>query len=553
MMKRKNRQSSRPLANADRDLVALGIAFAAVIMFVGTGGSVMPKIVRSWMGTGAAPDMILTNALLLNIALLLFGWRRYNDLHREIEVRRNAEELARALAEIDPLTGSLNRRSGIPAIERLRATTLECRRELAVFMIDLDNFKHINDLNGHHLGDCVLVATAHRIKALLPPDGLLARIGGDEFLCALTYEPDAGERIDAFAASLIEAVSAPVEDNGMRVETTVSVGVATTATDREDAAPHTAETLAHRADIAMYHAKKRGRNRHFWFDPQMESELRFRNEMETGIRLGIPGGEFVPYYEQQIDLESGDIVGFEMLARWHSPRFGVVGPEVFIPIAEEIDLIAEMSEGLIRQALVDAKAWHPSLTLSVNISPIQLRDPWFAQKILQLLVESGFPPQRLEIEITESCLHENIGAVRAIVTSLKNQGIRLSLDDFGVGYSNLAQLRSLPFDRLKIDRSFVSELADTGSNTGLVEAIISLGRGLDLPVTAEGVESAEVLEVLKGMGQLKGQGFFYGRPEDAATTYDRLAALDMLAAKEAAPDSKPASDAVPASTTRQLG
>jgi len=399
----------------------------------------------------------------------------------------------------------------------------------------------------------VLVATAHRIKALLPPDGLLARIGGDEFLCALTYEPDAGERIDAFAASLIEAVSAPVEDNGMRVETTVSVGVATTATDREDAAPHTAETLAHRADIAMYHAKKRGRNRHFWFDPQMESELRFRNEMETGIRLGIPGGEFVPYYEQQIDLESGDIVGFEMLARWHSPRFGVVGPEVFIPIAEEIDLIAEMSEGLIRQALVDAKAWHPSLTLSVNISPIQLRDPWFAQKILQLLVESGFPPQRLEIEITESCLHENIGAVRAIVTSLKNQGIRLSLDDFGVGYSNLAQLRSLPFDRLKIDRSFVSELADTGSNTGLVEAIISLGRGLDLPVTAEGVESAEVLEVLKGMGQLKGQGFFYGRPEDAATTYDRLAALDMLAAKEAAPDSKPASDAVPASTTRQLG
>ena len=534
-------------------MVALGIAFAAVIMFVGTGGSVMPKIVRAWMGTGAAPDILLTNAVLLNIALLLFGWRRYNDLHREIEVRRKAEELARALAEIDPLTGCLNRRSGIPAIEHLRAVTRERGHELALFMIDLDNFKLINDLNGHQIGDCVLAATAQRIKALLPPEGLIARIGGDEFLCALSYEPHARERVDNFAASLIEAVSAPVEDKGMRVETTVSLGIATTATEPGDTETHTAETLAHRADIAMYRAKKRGRNRHFWFDPQMESELRFRNGLESGIRLGIPAGEFVPYYEQQIDLESGDLVGFEMLARWHSPRFGVVSPEVFIPIAEEIDLIAEMSEGLIRQALVDAKSWHPSLTLSVNISPIQLRDPWFAQKILQLLVECGFPPQRLEIEITESCLHENIGTVRAIVTSLKNQGIRLSLDDFGTGYSNLAQLRSLPFDRLKIDRSFVSELAGADANTGLVEAIISLGRGLALPVTAEGVESAEVLEALKGMGQLKGQGFYYGRPEDAAATHLRLAALDLLAPQADAYVSKTASKATPAAAKRKTG
>ena len=554
MTKRKTRQNSRPLANADRDLIALGIAFAAIILFVGTGGSVMPQIVRAWMGTGAAPDMLLTNAVLLNIALLLFGWRRYNDLHREIEVRRSAEELARALAETDPLTGCLNRRSGMPAIDHLRTTARERRHELALFMIDLDNFKHINDLNGHQLGDCVLATTARRIQALLPPDGLLARIGGDEFVCALTYEPQARERVDGFAASLIEAVSAPVEDKGMRVEITVSVGIATTATDlglsdTTGAEPYTAETLAHRADIAMYHAKKSGRNRHFWFDPQMESELRFRNGLESGIRLGIPAGEFVPYYEQQIDLETGELVGFEMLARWHSPRFGVVSPEVFIPIAEEIDLIAEMSEGLIRKALIDAKEWHPSLTLSVNISPVQLRDPWFAQKILQLLVESGFPPQRLEIEITESCLHDNIGAVRAIVISLKNQGIRLSLDDFGTGYSNLAQLRSLPFDRLKIDRSFVSELGVVNGNTGLVEAIISLGRGLELPVTAEGVESAQVLAALRGMGQLKGQGFFYGQPEDAATTHRRLATLDMLAAQDGPADIKPGSDAQPNAAT----
>ena len=519
---------ARRITSADRDIVALGIAFASAILLIGTGSSVMPKIVRSWMGIGDAPDMLLINALLLNIALLIFGWRRYADLQKEVEVRRIAEARARALAETDPLTGCLNRRSGLPAIEHLRQTAREQHQELALLMLDLDNFKSINDLNGHRVGDQVLVTTAARIIELLPPGGLLARIGGDEFLCALTYEPLDRERIDSLAASMVAAIAAPIEIKTIRVEARVSVGIASTEIGLSAKESLDGEALAHRADIAMYHAKKRGRNRHFWFDPQMEGELSFRSELETGIRLGIPAGEFVPYYEQQIDLESGDLVGFEMLARWHSPRFGVVSPEVFIPISEDMDVIAELSEGLIRQALVDAKAWHPSLTLSVNISPIQLRDPWFAQKILQLLVESGFPPHRLEIEITESCLHENIGAVRAIVTSLKNQGIRLSLDDFGTGYSSLAQLRALPFDRLKIDRSFVSELMLGESNTGLVEAIISLGRGLDLPVTAEGVESAEVLAMLRGMGHLKGQGFFYGRPEDAGTTHTRLASMNLL-------------------------
>jgi EAL domain-containing protein (putative c-di-GMP-specific phosphodiesterase class I) len=217
-----------------------------------------------------------------------------------------------------------------------------------------------------------------------------------------------------------------------------------------------------------------------------------------------------------------------MLARWNSPRFGTVGPEQFIPVAEDIDVIAELSEALIRQALQDAKGWDPRLTLSVNISPVQLRDPWFAQKLLRLLLDSGFPPHRLEVEITESCLHENIGAVRTIVTSLKNQGIRISLDDFGTGYASLSQLRTLPFDRLKIDRSFVAELAKDGMSNDLVEAIVSLGRGLSLPVTAEGVETPAILEALQTMGELKGQGYLYGYPEDAATTRERLSKLDLL-------------------------
>ena len=183
---------------------------------------------------------------------------------------------------------------------------------------------------------------------------------------------------------------------------------------------------------------------------------------------------------------------------------------------------------LIAQALQDAKAWDPSLTLSVNISPVQLRDPWFAQKLLKLLVEANFPPQRLEIEITESCLHENIGVVRTLIASLKNQGIRISLDDFGKGYSSLAQLRTLPFDRIKIDRSFVMNLAESSDSATIVKAISSLGEGLGLPITAEGIESEEILEKLRGYGDFKRQGYLYGRPESAEATSKKLAGMDLL-------------------------
>jgi diguanylate cyclase (GGDEF)-like protein len=434
------------------------------------------------------------------------------------------------LAAMDPLTGCLNRRSGGPAIDLLMSDASRRQCDVAVLMVDLDNFKQINDLNGHKTGDAVLIEVAHRIRDLLPKDGIVARIGGDEFICAMSCEPGCSDRIDQFAGRLVASISEPIDHGNLRVEATVSIGIAGSCKHEE---MPSSDTLTHHADIAMYHAKKRGRNRYFWFEEQMESELRFRAELETGIRRGIPAGEFVPYYEQQVDLESGELVGFEMLARWNSPQFGLVSPEIFIPIAEEIDVIGELSESLIRQALKDAHEWDPKLTLSVNISPVQLRDPWFAQKLLKLLVDSGFPPSRLEVEITESCLHESIGAVRTIVTNLKNQGIRISLDDFGTGYASLSQLRTLPFDRLKIDRRFIAELADEGISNDLVEAIVALGRGLSLPVTAEGVETAAILQALQNMGDLKGQGYFYGRPEDAAATRERLAEKRLLTGREA--------------------
>jgi diguanylate cyclase (GGDEF)-like protein len=514
-------------SRAERDFVALGIAVAAIIMFLGTGGTVLPQILRTTMGAGSAPDRMLVNALLLNVALIIFGWRRYADLKKELGERRKAEETARRLAETDPLTGCLNRRTIASATDRLIAEASATGREVSFIMVDLDNFKLVNDLNGHKVGDAVLLETAARIAALLPPDALLSRLGGDEFACVVPFDGAAPERIDQLVVRIVDRVAVPIPCGGLAAEVTVSVGVsATSPADGPDG--RDAAGLMHKADIAMYHAKKQGRNRYFWFEDEMESELRFRNELETGIRRGIRNGEFVPYYEQQIDLASGELTGFEMLARWHSPDLGVVSPEVFIPIAEEIGVIGELSEVLITQALEDAKGWDPSLTLSVNVSPVQMRDAWFSQKIVKLLVEHAFPPQRLDLEITESCLHDNLAVVHTIITSLRNQGIKISLDDFGTGYSSLAQLRSLPFDRLKIDRSFVTELKDENSSGKIVSAIVSLAEGLDMPITAEGIEDERILATLKKLGRLKGQGYHYGKPEDSAAVRLRLEKLGLL-------------------------
>ncbi|MBD2842164.1 putative bifunctional diguanylate cyclase/phosphodiesterase [Erythrobacter rubeus] len=520
---------SKTFGNAEKDFVALGIAIAAIILFVGTGSSVLPRAIDAVFSGGKEPERLLVSALLLNIALIIFGWRRYRQLSYEIAERKRAERQARELAEIDCLTNCLNRRSMAAATQRLRKTASERGQAVAYTMIDLDNFKQINDMHGHSVGDQVLVILAKRLKEELPDDAILARLGGDEFAFVVAYDLHQRRRIDDLVIRLFDQAILPFRLGNLVIDATMSMGVATDDGQTElNPTLDDATQLMHRADIAMYHAKKQGKNRYFWFEPSMENELRFRNELELGIRRGIVDGEFVPYYEQQVDIATGELVGFEMLARWDSPDLGVVSPEVFIPITEEIGMIAELSEKLMDRAFRDAQQWDESITLSVNISPVQLRDPWFAQKLLKQLVANNFPPHRLEIEITESCLHENVGMVRSTITSLRNQGVKISLDDFGTGYSSLEQLRSLPFDRLKIDRSFVRELRGSEGCSKIVDAIISLGRGLDLPITAEGIESEEILDTLKQMGNLKGQGFLYGRPENAEEVHARLKSMGLL-------------------------
>lgn len=515
---------------AERDIVALGITTAGIILFVGIGGPVAAAAMRSLAGVGLPPNAFAVNALLLNIALIIFSWRRYRQLQDEVQHRRIAEEHARQLAATDPLTGCLNRRSQASATQAAIDNAKVSGQAVAMLAIDIDSFKQINDFHGHSAGDDVLREVASRISRIMPADCFIARMGGDEFVCVTNFDPLARERVDDLSARIVDAIGQPVMINGIKTQVTASIGIAS-CDPKHSAEPGSSDpqALLHMADIAMYHAKRQGKNRYAWFETQMECELRFRGELEKGIRDGLEAGEFIPYYEQQIDLVSGELTGFEMLARWDSPTLGLVSPEIFIPVAEEIGLISQLSETLIAQALRDAKSWDARLTLSVNISPIQLRDPWFAQKLLKLLISENFPAHRLEIEITETCLHENIGVVRTLITSLKNQGIRVSLDDFGTGYSSLMQLRSLPFDRIKIDRSFVTNMAENTDSETIVSAISALGKGLGLPVTVEGIETEQVLQRLRDMGGLKGQGYLYGRPETAALTSERLAAMDLLA------------------------
>lgn len=541
----KDHEPDNPLQTAERDVVAPGIAVAAVLLLVATGGAVLPSAVRSLLGDSTAPDRVLVSALLLNIALIIFGLRRYRELTREIAERRRAEDQARLLAATDPLTQCLNRRSMIEATEALRTAAAERGEAIAYCMIDLDNFKQINDMYGHTCGDAVLVKLCDRLRGLLPREARLARLGGDEFAFVMAYPVGHTNLIDDLVIRLLANLAEPLEVLDITLELTISVGLATDHDDEGLPGPVIeAGTLMHHADMALYHAKRQGRNRHFWFEPSMENELRFRSQLETGIRRGINQSEFVPYYEQQIDIDSGELVGFEMLARWQSEQLGLISPQIFIPIAEEMGLITQLSEELMDRAFADAREWDDSLILSINISPVQLRDPWFAQRLLKRLVAANFPPRRLEIEITESCLHENLGLVRTMIMSLRNQGVQISLDDFGTGFSSIEQLRSLPFDRIKIDRSFISELRKPSGQSRLVDAIIAMGRGLDLPLTAEGVENEQIVTALRAMGKLKAQGYVYGKPETAEEVRRRLSAIGKLtgpAPRHAAPAALPQS------------
>ncbi len=508
---------------AERELLTGAITVAAILLFVGTGSSVLSSAVHHYLNGGAATDQTLVIALLLNVALILFGWRRHNDLRHEVEVRTAAEERAHLLAARDPLTGFLNRRSLSEDGAALFVQAERRHKAMAMMMLDLDHFKTVNDMHGHAIGDALLRQVADVIAAAMPSVSLTARFGGDEFACAFLFDPAHPDTVERIAEKLVSRLAQAFEADGLQLHISASIGIA-----RSDFDCSSMDALMRSADIAMYAAKNAGRNRFAWFDLSMERELQARNELEIGLRAAIPRGEIVPYFEQQIDLTTGRLSGFEVLARWEHPMRGLIPPDRFIPIAEETGLIAELSMTIMRQAFTAARDWDAGLTLSVNISPLQLRDPWVAQKIIKLLTETGFPAHRLEIEITETALFENLALAQSIAGSIKNQGISLALDDFGTGYSSLAHLRALPFDRIKIDRGFVTSINDNAESAAIVNAINRLGESLNLPISAEGIEDAAIEQRLRVMGCSRGQGYYYGRPLSIANTRRLLAEKRLI-------------------------
>ncbi|MEG3179783.1 putative bifunctional diguanylate cyclase/phosphodiesterase [Sphingomonas sp. LT1P40] len=508
---------------AGGDLITGAISVAAILMFVGTGSSVLSKTLQHYFEGGEPADRTLVVALLLNVALILFGWRRHRALSDEVRVRAAAEERAHMLASRDPLTGFLNRRSLAEEGAAMFVRAQRRRKAMALMIIDLDHFKTINDMHGHAVGDALLRAVAGEIAAAMPPIALTARLGGDEFACGFLFDPDQPAMIERIAEKLVARIAQPFDVEGLRLHISCSVGIA-----RSDFDCQSIDALIRSADIAMYSAKKTGRNRYAWFDQSMERELQTRNELESGLRTAIPRGEIVPYFEQQINLQTGQLHGFEVLARWEHPTRGLISPDMFIPIAEETGMIADLSLSIMRQAFTAARDWDPGLSLSVNISPWQLRDAWLAQKIIKVLTETGFPASRLEIEITESALFDNLALAQSIVGSLKNQGAQLALDDFGTGYSSLAHLRALPFDRIKIDKSFVISLNESADSAAIVNAIVSLGESLNLPITAEGVEDAAIEARLKALGCAKAQGWHYGKPLSTSAARRLLAERRLL-------------------------
>jgi diguanylate cyclase (GGDEF)-like protein len=494
---------------------------AAILLFVGIGSKVLPAAI----GVAAQPPSptLLSVALILNVAIILFGWRRSKDLKEALIAYEEADRLALRNANTDPTTGLYNRRQLIRSL----AEAFESGGSGVLLLLDLDHFKKVNDLHGHQAGDELLRHTAMVLGKAAPNASCHARMGGDEFALVLSEATTA--QAEEVARSVLERIGSQVVVNGAQTQVSASIGLA--AFDRRS----DQETVVHQSDVALYAAKAAGRNAFAWFDEALGAELSARLATEEDMRRGIKAGEFVPFFQPLIDLGTRELVGFEALARWRSPTRGFLEAHSFIEAAERTGLVAPLTMTVIEQALAEARNWPQHLKLAVNVSPVQLRDRTLAEQVLQLLARTGFPAKRLDIEITESSLLEDRVQVLATIQSLKNVGISITLDDFGTGYASLAQVNSLPFDRIKIDKSFISTIVKSEQTAAIVNTIASLGHTLSVPITAEGVESEQMRGELKKIGCSEAQGWLFGRAVSAETVRTFLTMTGDAASEDGKP------------------
>ena len=424
---------------------------------------------------------------------------------------RNAAQLALAnrrvleLAQTDALTGLANRAFFLDQLEQINARDGAGR--FAVFLLDLDRFKNVNDTLGHGAGDALLVQVAQRLKSSLRSSDVLARLGGDEFALVQVGAPDHRVASIDLAQRIVKLISEPFQLSGQRVEIGTSIGIALAPEHGQHQ-----EQLLKKADIALYRSKAAGRNCHTVYDDAMSAELEARSTLEGDLRDAIARCQFELHYQPFYDVNSGERRGVEALVRWRHPVKGLVPPDQFIPLAEATGLIVPLGEWIIGRACDDATLWPDDVKVAVNLSPVQFKQAELFDVIEAALASSGLAPERLEIEITESVLLERKAENELLIGRLKGLGLSLALDDFGTGYSSLRSLTAFPFDKIKIDKSFVANLGERDESAAVISSVVTLARGLGMNITAEGVETEEQLGQLRALGVHFAQGYLLGRP-----------------------------------------
>ena len=426
------------------------------------------------------------------------------DVTEEVEARRRIE----FLSQHDALTGLPNRTRLQAFLEGKFKALSSLEQPLVMLSLDLDRFKPVNDLLGHAAGDRVLNEVSARLADCVRHGDLVARIGGDEFVLILT---DAGtqDEVEALCKRLIESIERTIRIDEQEVFVSASIGIAIAPTDTREATE-----LLRYADIALYEAKAAGRNTWRFYSGDMNARIIERRRLESDLRYAIKHGELRLHFQPRYRIADGQMVGAEALVRWQHPVRGLIAPDTFIPIAEESGLILALSDWVLETACARAAQWPEHLFVSVNLSPTEFKRGNLVGRARQALATSGINPARVELEITESVMLDDTDGALEVMHTLKHLGLRIAMDDFGTGYSSLSYLRAFPFDGLKIDRSFLTRLEESDDDKAIIQAIVGLGRALALTVTAEGIETAEHLALLKSVACEEGQGYFLSRPLD---------------------------------------
>ena len=441
----------------------------------------------------------------------------------DVTESKRAQERITHLAKYDDLTGLANRNQFRERINGMLAAMHKRKNHVAIHLIDLDRFKTINDTLGHPIGDKLLKEVASRLKTVIRPGDMITRFGGDEFV-VLQIGTERYQDAKWLAERLARTLKDPFDIDGHRIDIGASIGIAMAPMDGVDA-----DQLLKKADMALYAAKNGGGGDHRFFALEMEEAAQERRALELDLREALTSEQFDLYFQPLVDLRSGRVTTCEALMRWRHPRRGMVPPSIFIPIAEETGLIIPLGEWALQRACYEAAKWPKSVKVAVNLSPVQFRDRGLALQVVSALAKSGLPAQRLELEVTERLLLEDSDGTLTVMEQLKNLGVSISLDDFGTGYSSLNYLRKFPFQKIKIDQSFIAGLGEERDAQAIIGAVAGLGASLDKTVVAEGIETEEQLKQVKMHGCHEGQGHFFGEPMPADIIQARLEASTSVA------------------------